>query len=117
MKEAFEKIRNRMKEETEFLSDCTKYGNKDAEQQKKSYSTAFLYEIAELVENLIDIVSEVEAEYINTSSDCSTNAERIRAMSDEELAQHFSELIRNTEEYEYCKDASDWLKWLKLPTG
>lgn len=79
MKEAFEKIRKRMKEETEFLSDCTKYGNKDAEQQRKSYDTMMMYEISEMVEELIDIVYEVEAEYINKStehinktSDCSS---------------------------------------------
>ena len=65
MKEAFEKIRKRMKEQTDFLSDCTKYGNKDAEQQRKSYDTMHMYEIADMVENLIDIVSEVEAEYGN----------------------------------------------------
>lgn len=63
MKEAFELIRKRMKEQTDFLSDCTKYGNKDAKQQEKSYSTMYMYEIADMVEDLIDIVSEVEAEY------------------------------------------------------
>lgn len=42
-----------------------------------------------------------------------TNAMRIRAMSDEELAQHFSELLRTAQEYEYCVDAKEWLKWLQ----
>jgi len=65
MKEAFDLIRKRMKEQTDFLSDCTKYGNKDAKQQEKSYSTMYMYEIADMVEDLIDIVSEVEAEYGN----------------------------------------------------
>lgn len=71
MKEAFELIRKRMKEMTEFLSDCTKYGNKDAEQQRKSYDTMHMYEIADMVENLIDIVSEVEVEYGNGWIPCS----------------------------------------------
>lgn len=42
-----------------------------------------------------------------------TNADRIRAMSDEELAEHFSELIKDTYENEYCKDVNDWLNWLQ----
>ena len=43
-----------------------------------------------------------------------TNAQKIRAMSDEELAEHFSELIKDTYENEYCKDVNDWLNWLQL---
>lgn len=73
MKEAFELIRKRMKEQTDFLSDCTKYGNKDAKQQEKSYSTMYMYEIADMVDDLIDVVSEVEAEYnkkFEPSLDC-----------------------------------------------
>lgn len=42
-----------------------------------------------------------------------TNADRIRSMSDEELAEHFSELIKDTYENEYCKDVNDWLEWLQ----
>lgn len=42
-----------------------------------------------------------------------TNADRIREMSDEELAEHFSELIKDTYENEYCKDVNDWLNWLQ----
>lgn len=42
-----------------------------------------------------------------------TQADRIRSMSDEELAEHFSELIKDTYENEYCNDVNDWLKWLK----
>jgi hypothetical protein len=71
MKEAFEKIRKRLEEKTEFLADCTKYGNKDAEQQRKSYDTMHMYEIADMVEDLIKIVSEVEAEYGNEWISCS----------------------------------------------
>lgn len=42
-----------------------------------------------------------------------SNADLIRSMSDEELAEHFSELIKDTYENEYCKDVNDWLKWLQ----
>ena len=37
MNKAFEKIIEKLEERTSFLSDCTKYGNKDSEQQKNSY--------------------------------------------------------------------------------
>lgn len=47
----------KLKESTDFLSDCTKYGNKDAEQQGKSYSTMMMYEIKDLVDDLIEIVN------------------------------------------------------------
>lgn len=46
----------KMEEKTEFLKDCTKYGNESAEQQEKSYSTMMMYEVADLVDDLIDIV-------------------------------------------------------------
>ena len=42
-----------------------------------------------------------------------TNADRIRSMTDEELSKHFSDLIKDAQEYEYCEDVSDWLKWLQ----
>ena len=103
MKEAFEKIRKRMEKATEFLSDCTKYGNKDAVQQRKSYDTMYMYEIALLVEELIDIVSEVEAEYGNGK----TNADRIRKMSDGELA----EFLSNQFCHGFCEQ--QMVAWLK----
>ena len=46
-----------------------------------------------------------------------TNADRIRSMTDDELAEHFSGLIRDTKELEYCQDKDDWLKWLKQEVG
>lgn len=46
-----------------------------------------------------------------------TNANRIRAMSDEELAIYFSGLIKDTKEYEYCDRVEDWLKWLQTETN
>lgn len=42
-----------------------------------------------------------------------TNADKIRNMSDEELAEHFSDLIKDTQEDEYCDDVSAWLIWLQ----
>ena len=33
------------------LKDATKYGNKNAEQQYKSYSTMMMYEIADMIED------------------------------------------------------------------
>ena len=53
-----ERVVEQLEEKTDFLKDCTKYGNKDAEQQEKSYSTMMMYEIADLVEDLIDIVKK-----------------------------------------------------------
>ena len=58
MQAAFEKIIEKLEERTSFLSDCTKYGNKDAEQQNKSYSTMMMYEVADLVDDLIEIVKQ-----------------------------------------------------------
>lgn len=42
-----------------------------------------------------------------------TNADRIRSMSDEELSEHFSKLIKDAHENEYCEDVNDWLNWLQ----
>ena len=51
-------IVEKLEEKTEFLKDCTKYGNESAEQQEKSYSTMMMYEVADLVDDLIDIVKQ-----------------------------------------------------------
>ena len=45
-----------LEERTTFLKECTKYGNKDAEQQEKSYATMMMYEVAYLVDDLLEIV-------------------------------------------------------------
>lgn len=71
MKEVFEKIIEKLEERTSFLSDCTKYGNKDAEQQKKSYSTMMMYEVADLVDDLIEIVKQEAEQYNNGWVPCS----------------------------------------------
>lgn len=56
---------------------------------------------------------DIEAERECRNYKRMTQGDRIRAMSDEELAEHFSELIKDTYENEYCKDVNDWLKWLQ----
>ena len=56
---------------------------------------------------------DIEAERDCRNYKRMTQADRIRAMSDAELAEHFSELIKDTYENEYCKDVNDWLKWLQ----
>ena len=51
-----DKVVEELEERTDFLKDCTKYGNKNAEQQAESYSTMMMYEVADLVDDLIEIV-------------------------------------------------------------
>lgn len=70
MQAAFDKIIEKLEERTSFLSDCTKYGNKDAEQQNKSYSTMMMYEVADLVDDLIEIVKQEAAAYEECYKDC-----------------------------------------------
>ena len=70
MNKVFEKIIEKLEERTSFLSDCMKYGNKDAEQQNKSYSTMMMYEVADLVDDLIEIVKQDAAEYEECYKDC-----------------------------------------------
>ena len=72
MQAAFEKIIEKLEERTSFLSDCTKYGNKDAEQQNKSYSTMMMYEVADLVDDLIEIVKQ-EAEQFGRDTNVGSN--------------------------------------------
>ena len=63
MQKVFEKIIEKLEERTSFLSDCTKYGNNNAEQQKSSYSTMMMYEVADLVDDLIEIVKQEAEKY------------------------------------------------------
>lgn len=60
--------------------------------------------------------------YQNWESDAMTNADRIRAMSDEELAKFFHDMIQdcgcnNVPCQQFCKAARNcelaWLNWLK----
>lgn len=53
-----DKVVEELKERTDFLKDCTKYGNKNAKQQAESYSTVMMYEVADLVDDLIEIVKQ-----------------------------------------------------------
>ena len=45
-----------LEERTAFLKDCTKYGNKTADQQSKSYDTMMMSEVMDLVDDLLEIV-------------------------------------------------------------
>ena len=51
-----DRVLEQLEERTTFLKECTKYGNKDAEQQEKSYATMMMYEVAYLVDDLLEIV-------------------------------------------------------------
>ena len=53
-----DKVVSKFGERTDFLKDCTKYGNKNAKQQSESYSTMMMYEVADLVDDLIEIVKQ-----------------------------------------------------------
>lgn len=60
-----DKVVEQLEERTAFLKDCTKYGNKTAEQQSKSYDTMMMYEVKDLVDDLLEIVKAggVDAEH------------------------------------------------------
>ena len=51
-----DKVLQQLEERTAFLEDCTKYGNKTTEQQSKSYDTMMMYEVKDLVDDLLEIV-------------------------------------------------------------
>lgn len=51
-----DKIVEQLEERTAFMKDCVKYGNKTAEQQLKSYDTMMMYEVKDLVDDLLEIV-------------------------------------------------------------
>lgn len=51
-----ERVVEQLDEKTDFLKDCTKYGNKTAKQQSKSYDTMMMYEVKDLVDDLLEIV-------------------------------------------------------------
>ena len=72
---------------------------------------------AENYEKALNIANELTEEYINTSTNTSTdtsttNADRIRSMTDEELAEFFSERDKIPDRYK-CKEIDDWMKWLQ----
>ena len=98
MNEVFEKIIEKLEERTSFLSDCTKYGNKDAEQQNKSYSTMMMYEVADLVDDLIEIVKQEAEQYNNGWIPCSE-----RLPEDGETY-----LVTNAESFGQCHTYKGW---------
>lgn len=51
-----DKVVEQLEERTAFLKDCTKYGNKTTDQQSKSYDTMMMYEVNDLVDDLLEIV-------------------------------------------------------------
>ena len=51
-----DRVLHQLEERTAFLKDCTKYGNKTAEQQSKSYDTMMMYDVKDLVDDLLEIV-------------------------------------------------------------
>lgn len=53
-----DKVVKQLEERTAFLKDCVKYGNKTADQQSKSYDTMMMYEVKDLVDDLLEIVKE-----------------------------------------------------------
>ena len=66
------------------LSDAVKYGNKDEEQQHFSYGTLMMYEIADEVDSA-PTIAPVRG---------NTEGDRIRGMSDLELAEYLYWKIR-----------------------
>ena len=57
-KEKWKRVVERLEEQAEYFKDCTKYGNETEEQEERSYSTMMMYEVADLVDVLIEIVKE-----------------------------------------------------------
>lgn len=53
-----DKVVKQLEGRTAFLNGCTKYDNETAEQQKKSYDTMMMYEVKDLVDDLLEIVKE-----------------------------------------------------------
>lgn len=94
MKEAFELIRKKIAEKKEPIRPLVDYvfgsiGMAKAEEKNR------------LIDEMLSIVSEVEAEYGNGK----TNADRIRSMTDEELAEI---TLQHDDEYGYiyCSDGT-----------
>ena len=59
------------------------------------------------IEKSIEIINELAEEYKSK-----TQADKIRLMSDEELAEFFSERDKIPNRYK-CKEIEDWIKWLQ----
>lgn len=106
MKEAFEKIKERLEEVKECdVCKGTRCVDCDNRYKYKDCDTKQQYLMAD---KCIAIVSEVEAEYGNKSQ---TNADYIRSLSDGELA-HFLMDFKNSIGLAHNNEMSclDWLK-------
>ena len=95
MKEVFEKIRTKITEEKEPIRPITDY-------VFGSIGLGMVEEKNRTIDEIISIVSEVEAEYATR-----TNADRIRSMSDGELAHFLTDFKNNFDGSIY-----EWLKGL-----
>ena len=62
------------------------------------------------IEKSIEIINELSEEYKSK-----TQADKIRSMSDEELAEFFGERDKIPNRYK-CKEIEDWIKWLQSET-
>lgn len=51
-----DKVLEQIENLTSYYKDCTKYCNKDAEQQKISYGTTLNYEVASYFDDILEIV-------------------------------------------------------------
>ena len=124
MKEAFELIKKKL---TEVMTVEQQYRGKMLKEEEYIEANMSHHRIMGFNEAL-SIVSEVEAEYGNGK----TNADRIRAMSDEELAEWLHNITQfdgddgelmisiynlDSEKDEDIRDSyGDLLEWLKSPT-
>lgn len=84
------------------------------EASAKTDSTSEKYKYRKIrvgIEAMLEHIYEVEAEYKKQT--VKTWGDRIRSMSDEELAVCFPEIINFARETEYCPGVKDWLQWLQ----
>ena len=107
MQEAFEKIIEKLEERTSFLSDCTKYGNKDAEQQRKSCSTMMMYEVADLVDDLIEIVKQEAEQYNNGWIPCSERLPEVPEGTEDDDCPEFNVTIKGASRAAILRCSSD----------
>lgn len=96
-----DKIIEELEKRTDFLKDCTKYGNENSEQKAKSYSTMMMYEVADLVEDLIEIVKKGRRnEKLKHCPFCGANVAEITNAHDLEDCANFADEICPCENYE-----------------
>lgn len=94
MKEFVKKLIGRLEKQAE------QYRRRGFEHEQKGYSAMADKYYGKQCSYLhsIEIVNELAEEYINCSADTSTtNADKIRSMTDEELAELFTKLAWNSE--------------------